>query len=158
MTSPLAMGLTQNWRLSITFRRLSGCWSLVPWDFNLTTWTLSWLKHKKASWYHLATSSGTDLLKLIYPPLSPPNMITNTQACGASIQTFSKGINQIAEDTLALIKFVTITTNNLMVIIRAKSSTKQPPRKLFSGGSICHSVRVNFPPSSGYEQRISYDT
>ena len=35
------------------------------------------------------------------PPLSPHNMITNTQAMVASVQTSSKGINQIAEDTVA---------------------------------------------------------
>ena len=34
-------------------------------------------------------------------PLSPPNMITNTQAMVAYVQTSSKGINQIAEDTVA---------------------------------------------------------
>ena len=36
--------------------------------------------------------------------LSPPNTITNTQACVAPVQTFSKGINQITDDTLAPIK------------------------------------------------------
>ena len=34
-------------------------------------------------------------------PLIPPNMITNTQACVASVQTSSKCINHITEDTLA---------------------------------------------------------
>ena len=33
--------------------------------------------------------------------LSPPNMITNTQACVASVQIFSKVIKQIVEDTRA---------------------------------------------------------
>ena len=34
-------------------------------------------------------------------PLSPPNMIKNTQAMVAYVQTSSKGINQIVEDTVA---------------------------------------------------------
>ena len=34
-------------------------------------------------------------------PLIPPNIITNTQAMVASVQTSSKGINWIAEDTVA---------------------------------------------------------
>ena len=49
--------------------------------------------------------------------------------CVASAQTSSKVINQIAEDTLALIKLQAIRTNNPTVIIRAKGSTQQPSRK-----------------------------
>ena len=63
-------------------------------------------------------------------PLSPPNMITNTQACVASVQTPSKGINQISEDTLAPIKLQVTRTNNPMVIIRATGSTQQPSRNI----------------------------
>ena len=55
-TSPITMGLTQNWRLYTIFRRLSGWLSMLPRAFNLTTWTLSWLKHGKPSRYHLVTS------------------------------------------------------------------------------------------------------
>ena len=56
-------------------------------------------------------------------------MITNTRACVVSIQTSSKGINHIAEDTLASIKLLTTRTNDPMVIIQAKGSIQQPPRK-----------------------------
>ena len=56
-------------------------------------------------------------------PLSPPNMIKNTQACVAFVQTSSKGINQISEDTLAPMQLQLTRTNDLMVIIRAKGST-----------------------------------
>ena len=63
-------------------------------------------------------------------PLSPTNMITNTQACVASAQTSSKGINHIAEDTLAPIKLQVTRTNDPMVIIRAKDSTQQPARNI----------------------------
>ena len=63
-------------------------------------------------------------------PLSPPNMITNTQVCVSSIQTSSKGTNQIAKDTLAPIKLLTTRTNNLMVIIPAKGSNQQPYRNI----------------------------
>ena len=52
-------------------------------------------------------------------------MITNTQACVASIQTSSKVINQIAEDTLSPIKLLTTRTNDPMVIIRAKVSIQK---------------------------------
>ena len=33
------------------------------------------------------------------PPLSPPNMIKDTQTCVASIQISSKGINKFVEET-----------------------------------------------------------
>ena len=64
------------------------------------------------------------------PPLSPPNMITNTQSCVAFIQTSSKGIDHIAEDTIAPIKLVTTSNNDPIVIILAKGSIQQPPRKI----------------------------
>ena len=63
-------------------------------------------------------------------PLSPPNMITNTQLCVASIQTFSKGINQIVEDTIAPIKLLNIRANDPTVIIRAKVIIQQPYRNV----------------------------
>ena len=62
--------------------------------------------------------------------LRPPNMITNTQACVASIQRSSKGINQISEDTLAPIKLIIKRTNDPMVIIREKGSIQQPSRDI----------------------------
>ena len=52
-------------------------------------------------------------------------MITNTQACVASIQTSSKGTNQITEDTLAPIKLLTTRTNDPMKTIQAKGSIQQ---------------------------------
>ena len=57
--------------------------------------------------------------------LSPPNMITNTQAMVASVQTSSKGINWIAEDTVAPIQLQVTRTSDPMVIIRAKGGTQQ---------------------------------
>ena len=59
-------------------------------------------------------------------PLSPPNIITNTQAMVASFQTSSKGVNYIAEDTVVPIQLEVTSTNDPMVIIRAKGSTQQP--------------------------------
>ena len=53
-------------------------------------------------------------------------MITNTQAMVASDQTFSKGINQIAEYTVVHIQLQVTRTNDPMVIIRAKGRTQQP--------------------------------
>ena len=64
-------------------------------------------------------------------PLSPPTMIINTQACVDSIQTSSKGINHIVEETIAPIKLLTTRTNNPMVIIQAKGSIQQPFRNIF---------------------------
>ena len=55
-------------------------------------------------------------------------MITNTQAMVASAQTSSKGINQIAEDTVAPIQLQVTSTNDPVVIIRAKVCTQQPSR------------------------------
>ena len=60
------------------------------------------------------------------PPLSPSNMITNTQAMVASVQTSSKGINWITEDTVAPIQLQVTRTNDPMVIIWAKVPTQQP--------------------------------
>ena len=36
-TSPIKTGLTQNWSISTSFWRISGCWSMVPRGLNLTT-------------------------------------------------------------------------------------------------------------------------
>ena len=74
-------------------------------------------------------------------PLSPSNMVTNTQACVASVQTSSKGINQIAEDTLAPIKLQVTRTNNPMVIIREKGSTQQPSRNILLRAAVYGTVR-----------------
>ena len=63
-------------------------------------------------------------------PLSPPNMIKNTQAMVASVQTSSKGIRWIAEDTVAPIQLEVTSTNDPMVIIRAKGSTQQPSKNI----------------------------
>ena len=56
------------------------------------------------TWEAFAVSAGNiirdSVAKTHLTPLSPPNMITNTQACAASTQTSSKGITQIAEDSL----------------------------------------------------------
>ena len=62
--------------------------------------------------------------------LSPPNMITNTQAFVASVQTSSKVINHIAEYTLAPIKLLTARTNDPMVIIRENGGIQQPSRNI----------------------------
>ena len=45
----------------------------------------------------------------------------------AYVQTSSKGINKIAEYTVTPIQLEVISTNDPMVIIWAKGSTKQPP-------------------------------
>ena len=74
-------------------------------------------------------------------PLSPTNMITNTQACVASVQTSSKDINQISEDTLEPIKFQVTSTNDPMVIIRVKGSTQQPPRNILLRAAAYDTVR-----------------
>ena len=63
-------------------------------------------------------------------PLSPPNMITNTQACVASLQSSSKGIKQISEDSLAHIQLQVTRTNYPMLIIRVKVSIQQPSRNI----------------------------
>ena len=61
------------------------------------------------TWETFKVSSGNIIrdgfAKTRLLPLIPPNITTNTQACVASVQTSSKVINQIAEDTLAHIKF-----------------------------------------------------
>ena len=52
-------------------------------------------------------------------PLSPPNMIKNTQECIASI-------NHIAEDKLAHINFLMTRAKDSMVVIQVKGTTQQP--------------------------------
>ena len=63
-------------------------------------------------------------------PLSPPNMKKNTQTCVASIQTSSKVINYIVEDTLAPIQLLETRTNYPMVIHWENSSTRQLSRDI----------------------------
>ena len=74
-------------------------------------------------------------------PLSPPNMLKNTQACVASVQTSSKLINQISEDTLAPIQLQVTSTNDPMVIIREKGSTHQPPINILLRAAEYDTVR-----------------
>ena len=60
------------------------------------------------AWYAFKVSSGNIIVdsfaKTRLLPLIPPNMITNTQAIVASVQTSSKGINWIEEDTFSPIQ------------------------------------------------------
>ena len=57
------------------------------------------------AWYAFKVSSGNIIVdsfaKIYLLPLTPPNMITNTQEMVSSVQTSSKGINWIAEDIVA---------------------------------------------------------
>ena len=73
------------------------------------------------TWEALAVSSGNiirdNFAKTQLPPLTPNNTKTNTQVCVAFIKTSSKGINQIAEDTLAPMQLLTTRTNDPMVIL-----------------------------------------
>ena len=98
------------------------------------------------TWEAFTVSYGNiirdSLTKTHLPPLSPPNMITNMQACVASIQKSSKVINHIAEDTLAPIQFQVTRTNNHMLIVQAKVSTQQPLRSILlqaAGMTQCES-------------------
>ena len=85
-------------------------------------------------WEAFKVSSGNIIRdrfsKTRLPPLISPNMITNTQSCVASVQTSSKGVNLIAEDTVAHIQLELTRTNYPMVIIRTKGSTHKPSRKI----------------------------
>ena len=82
------------------------------------------------TWEAFMVSSG-NIIRDIFDktqlhPLSPPNMKTNTQACVASIQTSSKRINDIAEDTLKPIQLLKTRTNDPMEILQENGSTQQP--------------------------------
>ena len=74
-------------------------------------------------------------------PLNTPNMITNTQACVAFIETSSKVISYIAEDTLSPMKLLTTRTNHPMVIIREKCSIQEPPRKILLWAAAYDTVK-----------------
>ena len=74
-------------------------------------------------------------------PLNPPKIITNIQACVDSIQISSKGINKNSEDTISPIKFLTTRTHFPVVIIRAKGSIQQPPRKILLQAAGYNAVR-----------------
>ena len=58
----------------------------------------------------------------------------------ASVQTSSKGINWIAEDTVAPIQLEVTRTNGPMVISRAKGSNQRPPRKILLRAAAYDSV------------------
>ena len=73
------------------------------------------------TWEAFMVSAGNiirdNLAKTCLLPISPTNMIKNTQACVSSITTSSKGIDIIVEDTLSPIELLTTRTNDPMVII-----------------------------------------
>ena len=85
------------------------------------------------AWNAFKVASGNIIVdsfaKTYLLPLSPPNIIINTQAMVASVQTSSNVINWVAEDTVSPIQLEVTSTNDPMVIIRAKGSTHQPSRK-----------------------------
>ena len=89
-TSPMTTGLTQNWRLSTTLQRISGYWSILPLGFNLTTWTLSWLKHGRHSWYQLLILPCTASLKFIYYHSTQPTWKKYTGMCSIDTNIFKK--------------------------------------------------------------------
>ena len=66
-------------------------------------------------------------------PLSPPNIITNTQACVASIQTYSKGINHIAEAHLHLLSFLQQVPTTLWWSSERRVLFNNHPETFFSG-------------------------
>ena len=68
-------------------------------------------------------------------------MITNTQAYVASVQTSSKGINQIEEHTLSAINLQVKITNDPMVIIRSKGNIQQPSRNIILWAAAYDTVR-----------------
>ena len=68
-------------------------------------------------------------------------MITNTQAYVASVQNSSKGINWIAEYTLAPIQLQVTRINEPMVIIRANGGTQQPSRNILLRAEAYNTVR-----------------
>ena len=115
------------------------------------------------AWEAFKVSSGNIIVdsftKTHLLPLSPPNMPTNTQACVSSVQTSSKVVNHISEDTLAPIQLQVKRTNYPMVIIRAKGSTQQPSRNILLFAAAYDTVqKANFPPSSRDEERNYDDT
>ena len=113
-------------------------------------------------WYHEVSTSPHELweaftvsagkiirdsfTKTHLTPLCPPNMITNTQACVATVQTYSNGINKIAEDTLAPIQFQVTRTNNTMVIIQAKVSIQKPLRNIILREAAYDTLRKRTVP------------
>ena len=96
------------------------------------------------AWNAFKVASGNIIVdsfaKTHLPPLIPPNIITNTQAMVASVQTSSKGINWIAEDTVAPIQLEVTRTNDPTVIIRAKGSTQQPSRNILLRAAVYDTV------------------
>ena len=96
------------------------------------------------AWYAFKVSSGNIIVdsfaKTHILPLSPPNMITNTQAMVASVQTSSKGIKNFAEDTVAPIQLQVTRTNEPMVIIQEKGSIQQPSRNILLRAEVYDTV------------------
>ena len=59
----------------------------------------------------------------------------------ASVQTSSKGVNLIAEGTVAPIQLEVTRTNDPMVIIRVKGSNQQPSRNILLRAAAYDTVR-----------------
>ena len=79
------------------------------------------------------TLSAVNIIRDIFakdnlPPLIPPNTIINKQAYVSSIQTSSKGINQIVEEIPAPINLIKTRNKKPMVIILEKGITQKPTR------------------------------
>ena len=78
------------------------------------------------------------------PPLRPPNLTTNTQACAASIQVYSgakaEEINNISLHKVAPIDLQVNITDDPMVVFQAKS-TQQSSRKIIIQAVLYNAVR-----------------
>ena len=90
-------------------------------NFHLTARTPYWWKLGTPSRCQLEKSSGIALLKQSYPPLRPPKLTTNTQACAASIQVSSgakaEEINDTSRHKVAHIEVQVTRTDDPMIFL-----------------------------------------
>ena len=102
------------------------------------------------TWEAFTLSSGNIIrdifAKTFLPPLIPTIMITTSQTCEAFVQICSKCINQIVENTLEPIKLNMTKTNDPMVIIRAKGSTRKPPIKILLQAAAYEAMQTQTVP------------
>ena len=95
------------------------------------------------AWDDFKVSAGNIIrdisTKTMLPPLIPPYLITNTQACAASIQVYSgakaEEIKNISRHTVAPIKLQVTRTDDPMFVLRSKG-TQHSPRNIIIRATV----------------------
>ena len=84
------------------------------------------------------------------PPLIPPNLTTNTQACDALIQVSSESkseeINNISGHTVAIIELKVTRNDDPMVVLREMGTQQSSRNSILRDATYDPVIEIKFTP------------